>query len=385
MDVSQPKRFNPRVRWLSLAACLLAVAAFGLWWRFAQSDVPPEKESNAGLLRMLDGTEENAIVAQAEMERRVGTAKIESWRAALDSSSALARSLAVESVGKTRSPEAVGVLIAALEDPASMVRLNAVQALASQDPRLALRPMLAAILDDDTWVSEASASKVLDLKRREAVPVLIDALRNPDRETGVFALGALKHLTGQRGRLYHAGKVDSPERWEAVTKQWEKWWAGARADWPVSADARDVSPIHPSRAFPAPDFAATDSTGKPVSLSSLRGKVALLNFWMMNCGPCLVEMPGLSRVATRYRDRGLVVIGLENNGADAATLRDYAQKHGIAYPLAPANDAAREAYGHIHDVPVSVLIDRQGRIRYRWEGDREERVFDAAVKRVLAE
>jgi peroxiredoxin len=334
---------------------------------------------------MLQGSEDDAISAQQEMERRFGTAKIEPWRGALDSPSAMARSLAVESVGKTRSPEVVTILTAALEDPASLVRVNALQALASQDPALALRPMLAAIQDDDTWVSEAAANKVVDLKRREAVPLLIAALRNPDRETGVFALGALKRLTGQRGRQYHAGKVDSPERWEAATKQWERWWAGARAAWPATADSRNITPIRPTRSFPAPDFQVTDSTGKPVSLTGLRGKVTLLNFWMVNCGPCVAEMPGLNRVSARYRDRGLVVLGLENNGADAGTLRDYAATNGIRYTLAPANPAVRDAYGHIHDVPVSVLIDRQGRIRYRWDGDREESVFDAAVKRVLAE
>ena len=165
-------------------------------------------------------------------------------------------------------------------------------------------------------MSEAAASKVLDLKRREAVPTLIAALRNPDRETGVFALGALKHLTGQRSQQFHASKVDSPERWEAVTKQWEKWWAGARAGWPASPDAQNVAAIHPSRSFTAPDFRATDSAGQSYSVSSLRGKVALLNFWMVNCGPCVAEMPGLNAVAARYRDRGLVVLGLETNGAD---------------------------------------------------------------------
>jgi len=379
---SQPKTMISGVRLLSLAACLVMAAGGLIWWRLASTDVPPARASDTGLLQMLQGREEDAAVAQEEMERRFGTAKVEPWRAALDSPSAMARSLAVESVGKNRSPESVKLLTAALEDPDSQVRLNAVQALASQDPKLALRPMLAAIEDEDTWMSEAAASKVYDLKRRESVPVLIGALRNPDRETGVFALGALKRLTGQK---FHAGKVDTAERWEAVTKQWERWWAGARAKWPASPDARNVAPVQPTRTFPAPNFDVTDSAGNPESLASLRGKVVLVNFWGIGCGPCIAEMPGLNAVAARYRDRGLVVLGLENNAADSGTLRDYAVKQGISYPLAPANDAVRDAYGHIHDVPVSVLIDRLGRIRYRWEGDREESVFDAAVKRVLAE
>jgi cytochrome c biogenesis protein CcmG/thiol:disulfide interchange protein DsbE len=378
----QPTTSSSSARLLSLAACLILAAGSLVWWRLASSDVPPAKASDTRLLQMLEGHEEEATVSQEEMERRFGTAKLEPWRAALDSNSAMARSLAVESVGKNRSPESVKILTAALEDPDSQVRLNAVQALASQDPKLALRPMLAAIEDEDTWLSEAAASKVYDLKRPESVPVLIAALRSPDRETGVFALGALKHLTGQK---FHAGKVDSPQRWDAVTKQWEKWWAGAQAKWPASPDAQNVSPIYPTRTFPAPDFQVTDSAGNPESLASLRGKVVLVNFWGIGCAPCIAEMPGLNAVAARYRDRGLVVLGLENNAADPGTLRGYAVKQSISYPLAPANEAVRDAYGHIHDVPVSVLIDRQGRIRYRWEGDREESVFDAAVKRVLAE
>lgn len=382
MNPVNPVESRPvRVR-TSLLLGLALAAGVGIWCYAARRPHEPSTESTTGLLNLLQGTEEEAAIAQEEMERRVGAGVNPLWRKALDSPQSRARSLAVESVGKKRSPEVVKLLAAALEDPASSVRLNAVQALAAQEPAQALRPMLAALKDDDEWVSEAAANKFRDLKRREAVPGLIAALRNPDRETGVFALGALKHLTGQK---FHAGRPDSNERWDHVVTQWESWWSGVHLTWPSSPDAINVAAIRPARSFPAPDFQLLDSSGQPISLKGFAGKVVLLNFWGVNCGPCVVEMPGLNGIGRRYADRGLVVIGLETNGADAGALRQYATAHGISYRLATATKAVQEDYGHIHDVPVSFLIDRQGLIRYEWDGDRGERVFDAAVRRVVAE
>jgi len=367
---------------LAILVGLAAVLGGGLWFYSRRGPVPVKDESEAGLLRLLGGTEEEAPAAQEEMERRFGTNDVSRWKRALDAPESRARSLAIESIGRKRSPAAAKLLTAALEDPASSVRINAVEALSAQDPALALRPMLAAVEDDDTWVSEAAANKIRELKRREAVPELIAALRNPDRETGVFALGALKRLTGEK---FHASKTDGPETWNRMVRQWEGWWQSARAGWPASPDADGVKPIRPGRAFPAADFEVTDASGTTISLKGLRGKVVLVNFWMLNCGPCIAEMKGLDAVASRYRDQGLVVLGVENNGEDGGKLREYAVQHHVGYALAAGNDSIRQSYGHIHDVPVSFLIDRQGRVRYEWEGDREERVFDAAVKHVLAQ
>jgi peroxiredoxin len=359
---------------------VLIAGAIGYRLRNNPGEPDPAGESVAGLFEMLQRGENEAALAQEELERRIGVKDRRPWDKALRSPQARARSLAVESLGQNRSPETVGILIDALEDPASSVRLCAVQALSIQDPKLALRPMLAAIKDDDTWVSEAASQKIRELKRPEAVPDLIGALHSPDRETGVFALSALKHLTKQP---FHAGKVDSQQRWDSVARQWETWWSRSRAKWPTNPDATNVPPIHPAKTLAAPSFALRAYDGTDLSLDKLRGKVVLLNFWGMLCGPCMAEMPGLDRIATRYKGRGLIVIGAETNAPDITTLRRYADMYHISYPLAPAPAAMRDAYGHIHDVPVSFLIDREGRIRYQWDGDREERVFDAAIRRVL--
>ena len=105
MTGQQAKSVSRRSRWILVAACALAAAGLGVRWRFAPGRVSPAEASEAGLVRMLQGEEDDAATAQEEMERRFGTAKVESWRAALDSPASLARSLAVESVGKTRSAE----------------------------------------------------------------------------------------------------------------------------------------------------------------------------------------------------------------------------------------------------------------------------------------
>jgi len=70
---------------------------------------------------------------------------------------------------------------------------------------------------------------------------------------------------------------------------------------------------------------------------------------------------------------------------DADSVRQYAREHGLTYALALATPHVLKAYGYIEDVPVTVLIDRQGNIRYRWEGDRDEATFSSAVERLLRE
>ncbi len=62
----------------------------------------------------------------------------------------------------------------------------------------------------------------------------------------------------------------------------------------------------------APDFTLKDLTGKTVKLSSLRGKVVLLNFWATWCGPCVAEMPHLEKLHREYKDRDVVILGIDD-------------------------------------------------------------------------
>src|SRR5262249_27356219 len=148
----------------------------------------------------------------------------------------------------------------------------------------------------------------------------------------------------------------------------------------------DVPPIRPARSDPAPSFDLPDVEGRPVRLADQRGRLTLLNFWGTWCPPCQQEIPDLVRMDATYRAKGLDIVGIALSEKDgAAGLKRWCAAHGVTYRQALATHAVQEAFGDIHEVPVSVLIDAQGRIRYRWEGERDYATFQAAVERLLQE
>ena len=117
----------------------------------------------------------------------------------------------------------------------------------------------------------------------------------------------------------------------------------------------------------APEFSLTSLQGTTVSLADLRGQVVLIDFWASWCGPCKATFPEVQAVAARHADEGLVllVVDLDRNPDSART---YMEEHGfplenVLYGSWDSAQAVREKYG-VGGIPHTVLIDRQGMIRY---------------------
>jgi cytochrome c biogenesis protein CcmG/thiol:disulfide interchange protein DsbE len=111
----------------------------------------------------------------------------------------------------------------------------------------------------------------------------------------------------------------------------------------------------------APDFTLPELDGPPVHLAALRGQVVVVNFWASWCAECHTEQPALNATWARFRDSGVVVLGVdfEDNDADA---RNYIAGEGSDYPVVvDANSTTALAYG-VRGVPETDVVDQTGRI-----------------------
>jgi peroxiredoxin len=118
---------------------------------------------------------------------------------------------------------------------------------------------------------------------------------------------------------------------------------------------------------PAADFALRSLGNENIRLSEQLGEVVIVNFWATWCGPCRQEMPLLDDIYNKYRRAGLVLLSVNIDEGDERAA-EMAQTLQVSYPVLrdERNDVAK-AY-QIGTLPLTVLIDREGTVRYVAEG-----------------
>ena len=153
-------------------------------------------------------------------------------------------------------------------------------------------------------------------------------------------------------------------------------------------------PNRPPGSTPAPDFTLATTTGELVSMSDLRGKVILLNFWGTWCGPCRMELPDFVKLYDKYNKDGLEIVGITiRRGESIKDVAKFQDQWGLNYLL--LNDingnevsevtmAYSQAIGQmINGIPTTLVIDREGFIVNGFVGPRREQVFYNAIKPYL--
>jgi len=128
------------------------------------------------------------------------------------------------------------------------------------------------------------------------------------------------------------------------------------------------------------NFTFKDADGKKVRLSAFKGKVIILDFWATWCVPCKEEIPSFIELQKKYGAKGLQVVGLSvDDSQDMA--KKYVDQMKMNYPvlLAEGKEDILRAYDPIYSIPVSVIIDRKGRIVTRHLGIATMKVFEEEI------
>ena len=136
----------------------------------------------------------------------------------------------------------------------------------------------------------------------------------------------------------------------------------------------------------APAYAAETIDGDTLSLNSLRGQVVLLNVWATWCVPCRKEMPELQALAQQHGSAGLRVVGVsvDESGSDEV-IRQFTKDLGITYTVLRDPGERINDLFYVIGVPASFLIDRTGRIAWRFQGpfSRNDSTLQAALQAAL--
>jgi len=140
----------------------------------------------------------------------------------------------------------------------------------------------------------------------------------------------------------------------------------------------------------APNFVGITNwfNSAPLDIASLRGKVVLVDFWTYGCVNCVNTLPHVTALYEKYKDRGLVVVGVHTPEfpfeRSAGNVQAALKRHGITYPVAQDNDSRTwDAYRNQY-WPAQYVIDQSGRIVLHHDGEGQYEQIDRTIARLLS-
>jgi len=201
-------------------------------------------------------------------------------------------------------------------------------------------------------------------------------VEHPHPESVTYWISPAKHLVLKDVLMRGAGRNIQNAQWTVIFDT-------AKFDRPTPQWVLDMANIPAVREHKewigkdAPEFALPASDGTSVALSSLRGKMVLLDFWSIFCGPCKLEMPMLEEVAHEYEARGVVLLGISIDPIEKS--KAWLNQTGRTLrTLTDSDYVASDAY-KVPGIPALVLIDRDEKVAQYWEGSVPKATIEAAL------
>ncbi|HEY6330412.1 MAG TPA: redoxin family protein, partial [Blastocatellia bacterium] len=150
-----------------------------------------------------------------------------------------------------------------------------------------------------------------------------------------------------------------------------------------ASTAANAPPNDPAKPLPAAMIKGLD--GSVLDLQAKHGKVLVLDFWATWCVPCMSEIPTFNAISKDYKDRGVEVLAASTDLEGAPKVKPFVKEHHMEYPIATADETTAKAYGIGDMLPVTLLVDKQGRIRFTHTGITEKDKLQSEIDQLLNE
>ena len=183
---------------------------------------------------------------------------------------------------------------------------------------------------------------------------------------------------------------EKPEKFLARMKQIESAPDGKLSDGVIASnnvgEGRALADATSGSFDPLPAGSLTLLNGRKLDLAGLRGKVVIIDFWATWCLPCISEIPMFNDLNKQYKADGLELIAVSLDEQGAAIVKPFLKEHPTNYTQAIKDEKTAEMFKvNESALPIALIVDKQGRIRFRHVGRTEKDVFEAEIKQLLAE
>jgi thiol-disulfide isomerase/thioredoxin len=135
-----------------------------------------------------------------------------------------------------------------------------------------------------------------------------------------------------------------------------------------------------------PDVTFTDTNGRAYTAKDLANKVVVVNFWATWCTPCQQEIPDLSRVYSRYKDKGVVFLGvLTNDNPSDGELLNFRSDFDMSYPVVRGSFDIMSVFPRSSGLPTTYVYSRRGKQAYSRVGGLREAELERLIDKLAAE
>ena len=133
----------------------------------------------------------------------------------------------------------------------------------------------------------------------------------------------------------------------------------------------------------AADFTLLNLSQKKVNFSDYQGKVRIVDFWDTYCYPCKMEIPDFVKLQKKWKNK-LQIIGVAFGRQGLRTVKAFAKKYKMNYPVVICDDLTLKKYGPLEGIPTTFVIDRKGKIYKKYIGYRPgiEKLFEADIEKL---